>query len=46
MDARTCLYASPFTDIHTHGPEGVFESAKVAQLFEALERFHPLEAAA
>jgi type I restriction enzyme R subunit len=30
------LYASPFTDIHTHGPEGVFESAKVAQLFSAL----------
>lgn len=40
------LYASPFTDIHTHGPEGVFDPAKVALLFEALDSFQPLEAAA
>ena len=40
------LYESPFTDIHTHGPDGVFDSAKVALLFEALENFQPLQAAA
>ncbi len=32
------LYRSPFTDIHAQGPDGVFEEAKVEQLFQALEQ--------
>ena len=40
------LYSSPFTDIHTHGPDGVFDSAKVVQLFDTLERFQPQQAVA
>ena len=31
------LYASPFTDIHAHGPDGVFDAANVEQLFSALK---------
>jgi type I restriction enzyme R subunit len=31
------LYASPFTDIHAQGPEGVFTPAKVDALFSALD---------
>ena len=31
------LYESPFTDIHTQGPNGVFDAAKITQLFTALE---------
>ena len=31
------LYASPFTDIHTQGPNGVFDAANVEQLFVALQ---------
>ena len=31
------LYASPFTDIHTCGPDGVFDAAKVEHLFIALQ---------
>ncbi|WP_445289187.1 DEAD/DEAH box helicase family protein [Variovorax atrisoli] len=31
------LYASPFTDIHVHGPDGVFAPSVVEQLFVALE---------
>ena len=31
------LYASPFTDIHAHGPSGVFDAANVEQLFTALK---------
>ena len=31
------LYASPFTDIHTEGPDGVFDGAKVEYLFIALQ---------
>ena len=30
------LYASPFTDIHVRGPEGVFAPNVVEQLFSAL----------
>lgn len=33
------LYASPFTDIHAHGPDGVFDAQNVEQLFAALEQF-------
>ena len=40
------LYASPFTDIHAQGPEGVFESATVERLFKALEQFEPQQEAA
>ena len=29
------LYASPFTDIHAHGPDGVLGAANVEQLFSA-----------
>jgi len=32
------LYESPFTDIHAQGPDGVFEGARVEQLFQALEQ--------
>lgn len=35
------LYESPFTDIHAHGPDGVFDSAKVGLLFKALEQLDP-----
>ena len=31
------LYASPFTDIHAQGPDGVFDAANVEQLFSALK---------
>ncbi len=31
------LYASPFTDIHAQGPDGVFGAANVEHLFKALE---------
>ncbi|MEO8248169.1 MAG: type I restriction-modification enzyme R subunit C-terminal domain-containing protein, partial [Burkholderiales bacterium] len=31
------LYASPFTDIHAQGPDGVFAPAAVEQLFVSLE---------
>ncbi len=31
------LYASPFTDIHAQGPDGVFDAANVEHLFKALE---------
>ena len=40
------LYASPFTDIHAQGPEGVFESATVERLFKTLEQFEPQREAA
>ncbi|WP_026437315.1 DEAD/DEAH box helicase family protein [Acidovorax sp. JHL-9] len=40
------LYASPFTDIHAQGPEGVFESATVERLFQTLEQFEPQQEAA
>ena len=30
------LYESPFTDIHAQGPDGVFETTTVEQLFKAL----------
>ena len=40
------LYASPFTDIHAQGPEGVFESATVERLFKTLEQFEPQQEAA
>lgn len=33
------LYESPFTDIHTQGPDGIFDSSKVEQLFKALSAF-------
>lgn len=35
------LYESPFTDIHAHGPDGVFDSAKVGLLFKALKQLDP-----
>ena len=31
------LYASPFTDIHAQGPDGVFDAARVEHLFVALQ---------
>ncbi len=31
------LYASPFTDIHAQGPDGVFDAAHVEHLFVALQ---------
>ncbi|WP_281174249.1 type I restriction-modification enzyme R subunit C-terminal domain-containing protein [Comamonas granuli] len=40
------LYESPFTDIHAHGPDGVFESAKVALLLKTLEQLEPQQEAA
>lgn len=40
------LYESPFTDIHVHGPDGVFESAKVELLLKTLEQLHPQQEAA
>ena len=40
------LYASPFTDIHALGPEGVFESATVKRLFKTLEQFELQQEAA
>ena len=40
------LYASPFTGIHAHGPEGVFDAAKVEHLFKALEGLELQQAAA
>ena len=40
------LYASPFTDIHAQGPDGVFEAAKVELLFKTLERLERQQAAA
>lgn len=33
------LYASPFTDIHAQGPDGVFDGHKVAQIFSTLQPF-------
>ncbi|WP_406623768.1 DEAD/DEAH box helicase family protein [Acidovorax sp. SDU_ACID1] len=33
------LYESPFTDIHAQGPDGVFDTQRVEQLFKALEQF-------
>jgi type I restriction enzyme R subunit len=30
------LYESPFTDIHSQGPTGVFPSAKVDQMVQVL----------
>ena len=40
------LYASPFIDIHAQGPDGIFEAAKVEQLFQTLEQFAPQQQAA
>ncbi|MDZ7865021.1 DEAD/DEAH box helicase family protein [Acidovorax sp.] len=40
------LYESPFTDIHVQGPDGVFDSCKVEQLFQALEGLELQQAAA
>ena len=40
------LYASPFTDIHAHGPDGVFDAANVERLFGALEAFELRQAVA
>ncbi len=40
------LYESPFTDIHSQGPDGVFESHKVEQLFQALYGFELQQAVA
>lgn len=40
------LYESPFTDIHVQGPDGVFDSAKVEQLFQALHGLDLQQAAA
>ena len=31
------LYESPFTDIHTEGPDGVFDAVKIEHLFVALQ---------
>lgn len=31
-----CLYQSPFIDINPLGPEGVFQSAVVDQLFKVI----------
>ena len=39
------LYESPFTDIHAQGPNGVFETAKVEQLFQTLQQFACQQAA-
>lgn len=39
------LYESPFTDIHAQGPDGVFDTQRVEQLFKALEQFALQEAA-
>ncbi|NMM89211.1 restriction endonuclease subunit R [Rhodococcus sp. SRB_17] len=40
------LYASPFTDIHSQGPEGVFDAANVERLFSTLEAFELRQAVA
>ncbi len=40
------LYESPFTDIHTQGPDGVFDTHKVEQLFQALHGLELQQAAA
>ena len=40
------LYASPFTDIHAQGPDGVFDATHVDDLFKALQRFEPHQAVA
>lgn len=40
------LYASPFTDIHAQGPDGVFDAAKVEALFQALDTLALHQAAA
>ncbi|PJI95366.1 type I restriction enzyme R subunit [Acidovorax sp. 69] len=40
------LYESPFTDIHSEGPDGVFDGNKVEQLFQALHGFELQQATA
>ena len=40
------LYQSPFTDIHAHGPDGVFAPAQVAALVQTLDRLTPKLASA
>ncbi len=40
------LYASPFTDIHAQGPDGVFDTNKVEALFQALDTLELRQAAA
>lgn len=40
------LYESPFTDIHAQGPDGVFDTGKVEQLFQALHGLELQQAAA
>lgn len=40
------LYESPFTDIHTQGPDGVFDADKVEQLFSTLQQFEAPRSAA
>ena len=40
------LYESPFTDIHAQGPDGVFDTRKVEQLFQALHGLELQKAAA
>ncbi len=40
------LYESPFTDIHSQGPDGVFDAGRVEQLFAALQPFEPRQAQA
>ena len=40
------LYASPFTDIHAQGPDGVFDATRVDDLFKALQGFELHQAVA
>ena len=40
------LYASPFTDIHAQGPDGVFDAHNVERLFSALQQFEAPRAVA
>ena len=40
------LYASPFTDIHAQGPDGVFDTTRVEQLFQVLDTLELQQAVA
>ncbi|OJU92902.1 MAG: restriction endonuclease subunit R [Burkholderiales bacterium 66-5] len=35
------LYESPFSGIHSQGPDGLFDAGKVEQLFSTLKHFEP-----
>lgn len=46
MARASLLYESPFTDLTTRGPDGLFASAEIDQLMKILDRVNSAAQAA